>query len=177
MSSFWRERQRRASIFNVASANSADLSLVLEDLEKAIWFSKICAYMQGFDMLIKANEVFGWSVSIRDVCSVWSEGCIIRGAILSTIFDALVGGEGVDVLDVAKIRQALIDNQQAMRATVRFAVEQAIPISALHGAISWFDAFASARMPQAITQAQRDAFGSHGIKLFESPHQKVHGAW
>ena len=177
MSSFWRERQRRASIFNVANANSADLSLVLEDLEKAIWFSKICAYMQGFDMLIKADEVFGWSVSIRDVCSVWSEGCIIRGAILSTIFDALVGGEGVDVLDVAKIRQALIDNQQAMRATVRFAVEQAIPISALHGAISWFDAFASARMPQAITQAQRDAFGSHGIKLFENPHQKVHGEW
>ena len=37
-----------------------------------------------------------------------------------------------------------------------FAIEQAIPISALHGQ-SWFDAFASARMPQAITQAQRDA--------------------
>ena len=50
-------------------------------------------------------------------------------------------------------------------------------LSALHGAISWFDAFASARMPQAITQAQRDAFGSHGIKLFENPQQKVHGEW
>jgi 6-phosphogluconate dehydrogenase len=83
----------------------------------------------------------------------------------------------MDVLDVVKIRQALIDNQQAMRATVRFAVEQAIPMPALHGAMSWFDAFASARMPQAITQAQRDAFGSHGIKLFENPDQKVHGEW
>ena len=177
MSSFWRERQRRASIFGFANANSADFSLTLEELEEALWFSKICAYTQAFEMLVKANELFGWSITIRDVCAVWSEGCIIRGAILTTIFDALVDGKGMDVLNVVKIRQALIDNQQAMRATVRSAVEQAIPIPALHGAISWFDAFASARMPQAITQAQRDAFGSHGVKLFEDPHQKVHVEW
>jgi 6-phosphogluconate dehydrogenase len=32
-------------------------------------------------------------------------------------------------------------------------------------------------MPQAITQAQRDAFGAHGVSLFENPDQKSHGEW
>ena len=128
-------------------------------------------------MLSKANEVFGWSVAVRDVCSVWSEGCIIRGAILGTFFDAMSGDEHLGISDIAKIRQALLDNHQATRATICFGVEQAIPTPALNGAISWFDAFASARMPQAITQAQRDAFGSHGIKLFENPGKNVHGEW
>ena len=177
MSSFWGERQRRASIFGTASADASVSSFTLADLEKAIWFSKICAYMQGFDMLIKASEVYDWSISVRDVCAVWSAGCIIRGAILSICFDGITDAENLDLLSIAKIRQALMDHQDAMRATVRCAVDQAIPTPGLHAAISWFDAFASARMPQAITQAQRDAFGAHGVSLFENPDQKTHGEW
>jgi 6-phosphogluconate dehydrogenase len=35
--------------------------------------------------------------------------------------------------------------------------------------LAWFDAFRSARLPQNLTQAQRDYFGGHGYRLLATP--------
>ena len=46
-------------------------------------------------------------------------------------------------------------------AVVALAVEQGIPVVALSSALSYFDAYRTARSNACLLQAQRDYFGAH----------------
>ena len=149
----------------------------LADLEKAIWFAKVCTYAQGFDLLKAGNETHGWDISIEGVCSVWTEGCIIRGKILNTVVEGLSRDPGCQVLEIPSFKEALLQEQRSIRSIVRTGVSLGIPTPGLFAGLSWFDSFSSSRLPHAITQAQRDAFGAHGIRLFGNPKKMTHGDW
>lgn len=177
LSSFWQERQRRSEIFRPSILGSSSKPLQLADLEKAIWFAKVCTYAQGFDLLKAGNETHGWDISIEGVCSVWTEGCIIRGKILNTVVEGLSRDPGCQVLEIPSLKEALMEEQRSIRSIVRTGVSLGIPTSGLFAALSWFDSFSSSRLPHAITQAQRDAFGAHGIRLFGNPKKMTHGDW
>ena len=73
-------------------------------------------------------------------------------------------------------RNSLLESVPAARVIAQSATKASIPIPAITGALTWFDSISSARLPHAITQAQRDAFGGHGIRLSLIPIQ-THGKW
>ena len=75
------------------------------------------------------------------------------------------------------MRISLLESAHASRVIEQSATKDYIPIPAITGALTWFDSISSARLPHAITQAQRDAFGGHGIRLFTDPDTKTHGEW
>jgi 6-phosphogluconate dehydrogenase len=54
---------------------------------------------------------------------------------------------------------------QSAQANWRLAVKTAlgigVPVPAMGASLSYFDSYRTARLPQNLTQAQRDYFGSH----------------
>jgi len=44
-------------------------------------------------------------------------------------------------------------------------------------ALGYFDSYRSERLPQSLTQAQRDAFGAHTYERIDRPGGAVHSEW
>ena len=58
------------------------------------------------------------------------------------------------------------------------AVAAGIPVPAMSAALAYFDSYRSARLPQNLTQAQRDFFGAHTYQRLDRPDTGfVHTDW
>ena len=57
------------------------------------------------------------------------------------------------------------------------AMALGIPIPAFSASLSWYDAIRSEKLPQNLTQAQRDAFGAHLYERIDEPGKRVHTKW
>ena len=55
----------------------------------------------------------------------------------------------------------LVANQGSWRRVVARACEHGVPVLSMAASLSYFDSFRRARLPQNLTQAQRDYFGAH----------------
>jgi 6-phosphogluconate dehydrogenase len=56
------------------------------------------------------------------------------------------------------------------------AADAGIPMLAHSSALAYFDSYRTARLPQSLTQAQRDAFGAHTYERTDRPGA-VHSEW
>ena len=54
------------------------------------------------------------------------------------------------------------------RRVVAAAASAGIPVPALAASLAYFDSYRTARLPQNLTQAQRDAFGAHKFERVET---------
>jgi 6-phosphogluconate dehydrogenase len=53
-----------------------------------------------------------------------------------------------------------------------------VPVLAMGGSLSYFDSYRRARLPQNLTQAQRDCFGAHTFERTDQPAGKFfHHEW
>ena len=75
------KRAQGEVLFGAAPLPITDISL--DDLEGALIAGKIICYAQGFEMMRKASEQFGWTLPLPDIARVWREGCIIRSKMLN----------------------------------------------------------------------------------------------
>jgi len=64
-------------------------------------------------------------------------------------------------------RTEIVQRQGALRYVITTAVGMGIPVYAMSAALSYFDAFRSARLPANLTQAQRDFFGAHTYRRLD----------
>src|SRR4029078_9991491 len=55
------------------------------------------------------------------------------------------------------------------RRVVAAAAVSGIPLPAIGASLAYFDSYRTARLPQNLTQAQRDAFGAHKFERVERP--------
>jgi 6-phosphogluconate dehydrogenase len=62
------------------------------------------------------------------------------------------------------------------RRIVAAAASGGIPVPALAASLAYFDSYRTARLPQNLTQAQRDAFGAHKFERVERTGF-VHADW
>jgi 6-phosphogluconate dehydrogenase len=68
------------------------------------------------------------------------------------------------------------DAQAGWRRIAASAVAAGIPIPAMTASLAYFDSYRTARLPQNLTQAQRDAFGAHTFERIERPGF-IHADW
>jgi 6-phosphogluconate dehydrogenase len=137
-------------------------SIVLKQLESALYAGKIAAYAQGFAVMEQASTEQGWNLPLGTIASIWREGCIIRSQFLNLITASFSknGGKGNLLLskDFAKMMKA---NHAALRNTVADAARAGHPVPALSAALSYFDSYRQARGTANLIQGQRDFFGAH----------------
>jgi 6-phosphogluconate dehydrogenase len=69
-------------------------------------------------------------------------------------------------------------SEPALRRLISLAVAGGIPVPALSASLSYFDSYRSAKLPQNLTQAQRDFFGAHAYQRADRPSSgAVHTDW
>lgn len=147
-------------------------------LAKALYAAKLSAYAQGMRLIAEASKARGYDTPIQEIPALWRGGCIIRAAFLDRITSAFRKQPGLASLLVAKEFSADIKRcLPALRTVVGAAVAAGIPVPALAASLAYIESYASARLPAYVTQAQRDAFGSHTYERLEKPGEFLHTEW
>ncbi len=145
----------------------------------ALYAAKICAYAQGLHLIRAGSDENGWNIDLEEVARIWKGGCIIRARFLDSIRAAYKRDRGLAnlILD-GEFRSAMEKHHGALREVVGLAQGRGIPVPALASSIAWFDSYRTADLPQNLTQAQRDAFGSHTyVRRDDEKREAVHTEW
>lgn len=133
-----------------------------DTIRDALFLSKICSYAQGFTLLKKASEEYGWNIPMKEVCRVWTGGCIIRSTLLSTFEEAFTkNAELMNLLTDPTIHGYFREKLKMLREVVAVSVSAGMPVPAMSASLAYFDGYFHDRLPQNLIQAQRDLFGAH----------------
>jgi 6-phosphogluconate dehydrogenase len=143
------------------SANGTDPSLA-DDLEHALYASKIVSYAQGFAQMAAAADSEGWNIDLGAMATIWRGGCIIRARFLDRIREAYDAEPGLQNLMLAEFfADALAEAQDPWRRVVAKAAELGIPTPAFSSSLAYYDGYRRARGPASLIQGLRDLFGAH----------------
>ncbi|MFI6980085.1 NADP-dependent phosphogluconate dehydrogenase [Embleya sp. NPDC050154] len=139
-----------------------DADRFADDVEQALYASKIVAYAQGIHQIQAGSAEYDWSIDPGTVAEIWRGGCIIRARFLNRIREAYAADRKPDSLLTAEyFRNAISGAQDAWRRVVATAAELGIPTPGFAAALSYYDGLRSPRLPAALIQGQRDFFGAH----------------
>lgn len=175
---FSRESAASASASASASGNANGASEVSRrDLQSAFYLAKAIAYTQGFEVLRRASDAYGWKLNLAGLCRIWSGGCIIRSRFLQTMGGMLQEAAAAGPLETTEtfIRISR-ENAEALRRTVVYAITNRIHAPCLASALSYYDGLSTERGPGNFIQALRDYFGAHTVQMIGS-EEHVHLAW
>ena len=141
---------------------TGDKQALIDDIEQALYASKICSYAQGFDLLHQAAEQYNWQLNYGDIALMWRGGCIIRARFLGDIKRAYDENPNLSNLLLDPYFTDVIEKGQASwRRVVAAAALSGIPVPCFASALAYYDSFRTANLPANLLQAQRDYFGAH----------------
>ena len=86
-----------------ASGRQARRAALADDLEHALYASKIVSYAQGFAQMAAAADGEGWKVDLGSMATIWRGGCIIRARFLDRIREAYDDQPGLDEPDAGGV--------------------------------------------------------------------------
>ncbi|AMM22297.1 phosphogluconate dehydrogenase (NADP(+)-dependent, decarboxylating) [Frondihabitans sp. PAMC 28766] len=148
-----------------------------DDVQKALYASKIVAYAQGFDAIIAGAKEYDWDIDKGAVAKIWRGGCIIRAQFLNRIVDAYQNDSTIaTLLEDEYFAKAIADGEDAWRRIVAKAALSGIPVPGFSSALAYYDSLAAERLPASLIQGQRDFFGAHTYKRIDSD-KVFHTLW
>ncbi|PYS87489.1 MAG: phosphogluconate dehydrogenase (NADP(+)-dependent, decarboxylating) [Acidobacteria bacterium] len=131
-------------------------------IESALHLSFIATYAQGFTLLRAANEEKTFDLDLVEIAKIWRGGCIIRAQMLEQIRGIFENEPQIgNIIFADTFRQAIRTEQGLLRATIKFAIAADVPCMAFASTFNYLKAYASAKLPANLIQAQRDFFGAH----------------
>ena len=158
------------------AALQADL---VDDLEQALYASKIVSYAQGYQLMRAAAAEYGWSLDFGGIALMWRGGCIIRSVFLGKIKEAFDREPGLKNLLLDPYFKEQVEGAQgSWRRVVSQAVRRGIPVPATSSALAFYDGYRQARLPANLLQSQRDYFGAHTYERVDRPRGEFfHTRW
>jgi 6-phosphogluconate dehydrogenase len=133
-----------------------------DDVEKALYASKIIAYAQGFNQIQAASAEYDWNVDLGAMATIWRGGCIIRARFLDRIRAAYEADPNTPtLLTDDHFAEAIGEGQDAWRTVVSISAQLGIATPGFATSLAYYDGLRAERLPAALTQAQRDFFGAH----------------
>jgi len=166
LSKYKKLRKHAAELYDEHKKLDVNEDHFLNTLEESIYAYMIITYAQGFHLLAKASETYGFGLNLGRIAQIWRGGCIIRSAFLNDIAKAYQDDPALHHLLLDKHVGDLLDNAETgARNVLASAITAGIATPACAASLSYFDAFRSQRMPANLIQAQRDLFGAHTYEL------------
>jgi 6-phosphogluconate dehydrogenase len=158
---------------------TGDREAFIQDVEMALYASKIISYAQGFALLNAMARESGWTINNGAVALMWRGGCIIRSVFLGKIKEAFDRNPKLTNLLVDPYFTAEVGRAQpGWRRAVGAGIANGLPLPAMSAALSYFDGYRCARLPANLLQAQRDYFGAHTYERVDRPRgQFFHTNW
>ena len=154
-------------------------ALSVDDIELAVYGSKIISYAQGLMLAAEASAEHHWDLDLGVIASIWRAGCIIRARFLGDITDAYRRTPDLaNLLLDDFFADALTNAHPAMRRVVAAAVGAGVPVPAYSSALAFYDGFRQRRGSANLIQAQRDYFGAHTYERVDRPRGEFfHTDW
>lgn len=174
------ERVAASKILNGPDVKfEGDKAAFLDDLEQALYASKIVSYAQGYQLMRAFAEEKGWKLNNGGIALMWRGGCIIRSVFLGNIRDAFEKNEDlVNLLLDPFFENAVESAQSGWRRVASQSALLGIPMPAISAALSYFDGYRTADLPANLLQAQRDYFGAHTYERTDKPRGEFfHTNW
>jgi 6-phosphogluconate dehydrogenase len=154
---------------------TGDKKAMVEAIREALYASKICSYAQGFQLMAYAQKEYGWTLNFGEIAQIFRGGCIIRAKFLQKITEAFErDADLANLLLDPYFSDAIHKAQKSWRKVVALAAEHGVSIPTFSSALSYFDGYRTARLPQNLLQAQRDYFGAHTYERTDQPRGKFY---
>jgi 6-phosphogluconate dehydrogenase len=145
-----------------------DRAKFVDDLEQALYASKIMSYAQGFMLIREAGKEYGWELNNAGIALMWRGGCIIRSVFLGEITKAYRQNPKLEnLLFHPFFQNAVVKAQSGWREIVATSAKWGVPTPAFSTALAFYDGYRSARLPANLLQAQRDYFGAHTFRVLD----------
>jgi 6-phosphogluconate dehydrogenase len=158
-------------------AFGGDRAAFIESVRRALYFSKVISYAQGFAQLRAASDEYKWDLDYGTIAKIFRAGCIIRARFLQKITDAYSKDKTIaNLLLDPYFNDIATKYQGALRDVVVAAVQAGVAVPAFASAIAYFDGYRSERLPANLVQSQRDFFGAHTFERVDKPGS-FHANW
>ncbi len=164
---------------SAGGAFSGEKRELIQAVHDALYASKICSYAQGMSLIRAGSDEWEWEINLREIARIWKGGCIIRARFLDSIMRAFERQPDLpNLLLDYEFMTWMRRSEQSWRKLIAAAVQMGIAVPSLSASLSYFDSYRSARLPQNLTQAQRDFFGAHAYQRNDRPTAGfVHTDW
>ncbi len=171
ISSYKKERVAASKILTGPTGKfEGDTKAFINMVRDALYCSKICSYAQGMALLGTASHTYNYDLNLAEMARIWKGGCIIRAGFLNKIKNAFNTNPALPNLLLApEFKQTILDRQTAWREVLMTAARLGIPVPAFSASLDYFDSYRRDRLPQNLTQAQRDYFGAHTYERVDKP--------
>ncbi|HTG15407.1 MAG TPA: hypothetical protein VK747_09095, partial [Blastocatellia bacterium] len=119
--------------------------ILIEKIRRALCAGMIATFAQGMALLRVASEVYAYDLALDDVARIWRGGAI-RSQMLQEIYEAFyVQPHLPNLLSDWQFAHQLQSRHDDLRAVVRLAVEEAIPVPAINASLA-YNVYASVLM-------------------------------
>jgi 6-phosphogluconate dehydrogenase len=160
-----------------AAFASVDRPRLIDDLADALHAARICSYAQGMALIAEGSAHYGWRIDLAEIGRIWKGGCIIRARLLDPVRHAFGRQPSlVNLLMDDDIAGQVQRAEAGWRRIVSACAAAGIAVPALSASLAYFDSYRTPRLPQNLTQVQRDAFGAHTFERVDTPGF-VHAEW
>ena len=148
-----------------APARKAALVAACRD---ALYVATVACYAQGMALMREASKEYRYDLRLDEIARIWKGGCIIRSRLLDPIAAAYGKCAALPNLLVDRSLSKVVNARaKALRAVVCEAARAGIPVLGLSASLGYIDSYRRERLPQNLTQAQRDCFGAHTYKRID----------
>ncbi len=153
-----------------------DKSLFLDSLKKACQTVRHINHAHGFDLIREVSGSLGWNINLSELARVWTNGCIIRSALMEEL--ALLFQEGDNLLSLPDVADRLKRWRKDLAYIVSEGLEADIALPVYSGALNHLLGRITANSPANLIQAQRDYFGAHTYRrVDQDPELRFHTNW
>jgi 6-phosphogluconate dehydrogenase len=152
---------------------------IIAAVRDALYASKICSYAQGLSLIRNGSATHNWGINLSEMARIWKAGCIIRARFLDSIMNAYNRNADLPNLMLDdEFKRWIAGAQSNWRMAVKTANSMGVAAPAMSASLAYFDSYRAERLPQNLTQAQRDYFGSHTYERVDHPERgHIHTDW
>lgn len=143
----------------------------LESLRKAVYAVFLASFIEGLNIIDKADKENHWSVNYSDVVQIWRDGCIIKADYITDILAEHFKMPDVDrdLLHNARVAREFKNVFPALKEIVARGVEYNSVIPSLSATLEFLKYSTSMVLPTQFYEAQLDYFGKHMFDLKSEP--------
>lgn len=166
------KRSYRTQLSQCYAFENSTINLSLDDLKATYSFARIINHHQGLSLIQVASKKQHWEIDLGVVCSLWTEGCIIKSKLLYRLIP-IVDQQLLPLSDASVVAQFTKD-RIGIQNTLASLVSSPVPTPALSGAYEFFKQSIQSQSSAHMIQAQRDYFGAHGYELTSDVDGRLH---
>jgi 6-phosphogluconate dehydrogenase len=128
-------------------------------LKNAYRASRIINHEIGFNLMKQASLQNNWNLDLREIASIWTNGCIIRSVLMNEI--SVILGKHESILNSPDVVSMMKEVQHDFAYIVSQGLQSYIAMPVLSSALNYYLGFITAESSANLIQAQRDYFGAH----------------